>query len=104
MVDVLPYTPPGNNKPVGNGWVKKVEKCNNVSTTMSVKLDFYELNIPLKYVTKVEILNRIYSDPQKKRKYCDNTIHKDTKKNNYTDNDVHANIGPKLQKMSKSRY
>ena len=68
VVYVLPDTSPGNNTPTGNGWVKKVEKCNNVSTTTSVKLDVYGLlyhNIPLKDVTKVEIKNIMYSETQK---------------------------------------
>ena len=68
VVDVLPYTSPGNNILVGTGWMKKVDKCNNGSTTMLVELDIYGLiyrNIPLKYVNNVEILNRMYSDPQK---------------------------------------
>ena len=49
--------------------MKKVEKCNSESTTMSVKLYIYGLlyhNITLKDVTKVDILNRIHSE-QKKR-------------------------------------
>ena len=64
VVYVLPYTPPGNNILTWTGWVKKVEKCNSGSTTISMKLDVYGLfyhNIPLKYVTKVDILNRMYS-------------------------------------------
>ena len=58
-------------------------------------------NIPLKDVIKVDILNRMYSDPQKNRKCCDNLIKKDRKNFFYIDNDVHANIDPKLQNMSK---
>ena len=57
-------------------------------------------NIPLKDVIKVDILNRMYSDPQKNRKCCDNLINKETKKH-YMDNYVHANINPELEKMSK---
>ena len=34
-------------------------------------------NIPLKDVTKVDILNIMYIDPRKKRKFCDNLIKKD---------------------------
>ena len=34
VVDVLPYTYPGYNIPSGNSWVKKVDKCNNLSTTI----------------------------------------------------------------------
>ena len=51
----------------------------HVSTTISGNLDVYGLiyhNIPLKDVTKVDILKKLYSDPQKKRKYCDNLIKK----------------------------
>ena len=68
MVDVFPDTPPGNNIPAGTGWVKKVEKWNNGSATLSVKLYVYGFiyhNITLQDVTRVEILNRMYSDPQK---------------------------------------
>ena len=70
---------------------------------MSVKLDVDGLlyhNIPLKDVTKVEILNIMYSEPQKNRQCCDNLIKKETKKPKYTDNGVHAKIGPKLQNTS----
>ena len=48
--------------------MKKVDKYNNGSTTMSVKLDVDGLiyhNIHLNDVTKVDILNRMYSEPQK---------------------------------------
>ena len=68
VVDVLQYTFTGNNIPEGTLWVKKIEKWNNVSTAMSVKLDVYEFiyhNIPLKDVIKVDIFNIIYSEPQK---------------------------------------
>ena len=105
FVDVLPDASHGNNIMAGTGCLKKVDKCNNESTTMSVKLDFYVFiyhNIPLKILTKVDILNRIYSD-KKKRKCCDNTIKKETKKPKYTNNDVHVNIDQKLQKISKIR-
>ena len=73
VVDVFPDISPGNNIPIETVWVKKVDKCNNVSTIMSVKLDVDVLlyhNIPLKDVTKVGILNIMYSNPQKRRKYC----------------------------------
>ena len=53
----------------------------------------------MKYVTKVDILNIMYSDPQKKRKCCDNLINKETKKTKYADNDVHVNIDQKIQKV-----
>ena len=99
VVDVIPYTSTGNNIPEETGWANKVEKCNNVSTTMSVKLDVDGLlykNIPLKYVTKVDILNRMYSDPIKKRKCCDNIINKYTKKKFYKNNDMHARIDTKI--------
>ena len=43
----------------------------------------------------------MYSDPQKKRKCCDNLIKKEMKKTQYIDNDVHAYTDPKLQNMSK---
>ena len=65
VVDVLPETCNGNNILTGTGWMKKVEKCNSESTTMSVKLYIYGLlyhNITLKDVTKVDILNRIHSE------------------------------------------
>ena len=39
VVDVLPYTSPGNNISAGTGWAKKVDKCYNRSLTISVKLD-----------------------------------------------------------------
>ena len=87
LVDLLPYTSPGNNIPSRTGWGEKVEKCNNISTTMSVKLDVDGLpyhNISLKDVTEVDILNRMYSEQQKIPKCCDNIIKKDTKKTNYT--------------------
>ena len=56
-------------------------------------------NIPLKYVTKVVILNMMYSDPRKKRTFCDNLMKKETNKKKYIDNYVHAKIDPKLQNM-----
>ena len=56
-------------------------------------------NIPMKDVTKVDILNIMYSDPQKNRKCCDNLINKETKKTKYADNDVHVNIDQKIQKV-----
>ena len=59
---------------------------------MSVELDVYEFlyhNIPLKDVTKVDILNRMYIEQRKNQKCCENLINKYTKKK-YTDNDVHA--------------
>ena len=103
VVGVLLDTSPDNNIPAVTGWVKKVYKCNNGSNTISVKLDvdvFLYHNIQLKYVTKVDILSRIYSSPQKHRKCCDNLIKKETKKK-YTDNDVHAKVDPKFQKVFK---
>ena len=87
--------------------MKKLEKCNNVSNTTSVKLDMDRLlyhNIPLKYVTKVGILNIIYNEPQKKRNFCDKPVNKETKKTRYADNYVHEKIDPKPQNMSKFRY
>ena len=104
MVDMLPYKSPVDNKSTGTGWVNKIDQCKNLFTTMSMKLDvggFLYQNITLEEVTKIDILNRIYSELQKNRKFCDNIINKDTKKNVYTDNGVHAKIEPKLQKMSK---
>ena len=77
MVDVLPDISPGNNIPERTDWVKKVEKYNNVSITISVKLDvdgFLYHNIPLKDVTNVGIVNRMYSKPQKNRNFCDSII------------------------------
>ena len=68
MVAVLPDTSPRNNIPSGTGWVKKVQKCNTGSNTTSVRLDVNVLlyhNIPLKYVTKVDILNIMYNETQK---------------------------------------
>ena len=55
---MLPDTNPVNNMPAGTGWVNKVEKFKNRSTTISEKFDIYGLlyqNIPLKDVTKVDI-------------------------------------------------
>ena len=57
---VVSYTYPGNNIQTGTGWVNKLEKCNNGFTTMSVNLDvdgFIYPNIPLKDVSKVDVLN-----------------------------------------------
>ena len=72
VIDMFPYISPGNNIPEGIGWVKKVENCKNRSTTIPVKLTddglFYH-NIPLKYVTKVDILTRIHIDT-KECKQC----------------------------------
>ena len=102
--DVLPYTYHGNNIRSVTDWMKKVDKYNNGSTTISVKFDVYGLlyhNIPLKYVTNVVILNMMYSDPRKKRTFCDNLMKKETNKKKYIDNYVHAKIDPKLQNMSK---
>ena len=102
MVDILPDTYPGNIIHTGTGWVKKVEKCKNGSTTMSMKLDINGLichNKPLKGVTKVDVLNRVYRNPHKKRKFCDDIINKETKKTNNTDNGLHVRIDPKLQNM-----
>ena len=67
-VDVFPDTFTGNRIPEGTGWVKKVDKCNNGSTKISVKLNVDELlyqNIPVRYVTRVDIVNRMYSETQK---------------------------------------
>ena len=50
---------------------------------MSVKSDVYGLlyqNLSLKGVAEVDILNRMHSDPRKKRKCCDNIIKKETNK------------------------
>ena len=83
MVDVFPDKSTGNNIPEGTGWVRRVERYNHVSTTMSMKLYVGGLlyhNIPLKGMNKVDILNRIYIEPQKKRNCCDNIINKETKK------------------------
>ena len=47
---------------------EKVDQCKNRSTKISVKLDVYGLlyhNIPLKYVTKVYMLNIMYSELRK---------------------------------------
>ena len=38
VVYVLSYKSPGKNIPEGTGWVNKVEKCKNRSTTILVKL------------------------------------------------------------------
>ena len=68
VVDVLIDKFPGNNILTGTGWVKKVDKCNNGSTKISVKLNVDELlyqNIPVRYVTRVDIVNRMYSETQK---------------------------------------
>ena len=103
LIGVLQDKYPISNIPEVTGWVNKVEKYKNGSTKISVKLDIDGLvyhNIPLKYVTKVDMLNRMYSEPYKKRKCCENIIKKEITKN-YIDNDVHENIDPKLQKMSK---
>ena len=83
VVYVFPDTFHGNNIPAGTGWAKIVEKCNNKSTTMSVKLDVDELlyhNKALKDVTNVEILKIMYSETQKERKYHENLVKKATKK------------------------
>ena len=99
FVDVLPDASHGNNIMAGTGCLNKVDKCNNESTTMSVQLyvdGFLYYNIQLKYVTKVDILNRMYSDPIKKRKCCDNIINKYTKKKVYKNNDMHARIDTKI--------
>ena len=50
---------------------------------MSVRLyvdRFLYLNIPMKFVTKVEILNRMCSEQQRNLKCCDNLTKKKTKK------------------------
>ena len=39
MVGIFIYTYTVNSVPAGTGWFKKVNKYNNVLTTMSVKLD-----------------------------------------------------------------
>ena len=103
VVDVFLDTSPGNIILTVTGWVKKVKKRNNVSTKMSEKLYvdvFLYHNIPLKDATRVDILNRMYSEPRRNRKFCDNLIKIKIKKKRYTDNDVHANTDPKLQNMS----
>ena len=67
---MFPDTYPGNNILVGTDWVKKGERFNNVSTTMPVKLGVDRLiyrNIPLKYMTKVGILDRMYSETIKSK-------------------------------------
>ena len=73
---------------------------------MSVKLDVDGLlyhNIPLKDVTKVEILNRMYSDKRKNKKMLQ--YHKEIDKGKkYTNNDVHANIYPNFRICQKFRY
>ena len=53
-------------------------------------------NTPLKDVTKVEVLNIMYSDPRRKRKCCNNIVKKETMRTNYTDNYLHTKINPKL--------
>ena len=83
VVDMFPYTYPGNNIPSGTDWVNRVDKCNNGSTTILVKLDIDGLiyhNIPLKYVTKFDILKIMNSEPQKNRQCCDNLTKKDKEK------------------------
>ena len=70
VVDVLPDTSPGNNILPETGCVKKVENFNNGSTKISAKLDvdgFLYQKISMKNVTKVDIINRMYSDPPKKK-------------------------------------
>ena len=67
IVYVFSYISDGNNIPSVIGWVKKIDRFNNVLTTISVKLDvdgFIYHNITLKGVTNVDILNRIYSESQ----------------------------------------
>ena len=52
VVDVFPYTYTVIHRPSGTVWVKKAYICNNVSSTMSLKLDIDELlyqDIQLKY-------------------------------------------------------
>ena len=68
VVDDFLDTYPGNNILTGSGWINKVDKCNILSTAMSVNLDAYGLLyqiIPLKDVTEVDILHIIYSEKQK---------------------------------------
>ena len=38
VIDMFPYISPEDNIPEGIGWVKKVDNCNNGSTTIPVKL------------------------------------------------------------------
>ena len=68
-VDVFPDTSPGKNILTGAGRIKKVKKFSNGSTSFSVKLDVYGSiysNKSLKDTTKNDILNRLYSDSQKR--------------------------------------
>ena len=103
LVDVFAYKSPGNNTPEGTGWMKKVDKWINGSTKMSVKFYVDGLiyhNIPLKNVTKVEILNTMYSDIWKIENVV--TISKrNRQRRKYTDNNAHASIDPNVQNMSK---
>ena len=82
VVDVLPDTSPWNNILKVVHWLNKLDKCENGSNTMSVKLDVYLFiyhNKTLEAVTMVDILSRIYSEPQTKWNFYDNPINKSTK-------------------------
>ena len=71
LVDVFPEKAPGNTRPAGTGWVKRIQKWNIGPTKISVKLDVYRFIyhiIPLKDVTKIDILTKIYGEPRKRRK------------------------------------
>ena len=41
LVDVFPEKAPGNTRPAGTGWVKRIQKWNIGPTKISVKLDVY---------------------------------------------------------------
>ena len=72
VIDVLPDASTGNNILTVHVWVNKVEKCNNGSNKISVKLDVYGLvyhNITLKDVTKAEVLNRMYTERRKREMF-----------------------------------
>ena len=65
VVDVFPYKYPRNIIPSGTGWVNKAERCKIVSDRISGRLDvnrFIYHYMPLKDVTKVDILKRMYSE------------------------------------------
>ena len=71
---------------------------------MSVKLYIYGFlykSIPLKDVTKVEILNIMYSKTLKTKMLWQYRKERDKEKILYIENYVHVNIYPKTHRMSK---
>ena len=54
-------------------------------------------NIPLKYVTNIDILNIMYSEIPKKTKILWQSHIESDKETNYIYNDMHAKMEPKFQ-------